>query len=128
MGIHIRNGTPQQGASLCETCSLAHIARGHRQNEEVVVCQATYFEHMVPFPVRECTSHIDKSRQDLEAMEETARILEPRGPKRKAGFVSGSDYPADEKPVELIGKRNVAPQPGCETVPPGSRTARPRNI
>jgi len=63
MDVYVKNGTPLNGPSLCETCTQALIVRGYRESDEVVVCQATYPERRVKFPVRECSRFIDKTRQ-----------------------------------------------------------------
>lgn len=92
------------GESICATCSHALIVKGFRASEEFVVCQATYPDRRIPFPVRECSSHLDKSRQDLEEMEKIAWVLEARGSIRKAGFVpaSGPRKQEDDEGIELI--------------------------
>lgn len=89
------------GASLCETCTNALIVRGYRANEELRMCSANYPMLRVSFPVRECTSYIDKNRQDLSQMERMAWILAPRGPKRRAGFVHASDLMNEDGEIEL---------------------------
>ncbi|HKV04563.1 MAG TPA: hypothetical protein VJO53_05580 [Candidatus Acidoferrales bacterium] len=103
MGVKVKEGTPMSSPSLCETCSRAHIARGYRETEVVVICDALYRDHPVLFPVRECTHYLDKNRQDLEEMEEIAWVLAPRDGKRVAGFVRLVDLPeeADEAEIEL---------------------------
>jgi hypothetical protein len=101
MGIHVKDGTPMHGPSLCETCTNAHIERGYRTSEELTLCGANYPMHRVLFSVRECTGYIDKTRQDLGAMERMAWILAPRGPKRRAGFVHASDLMSEDGEIEL---------------------------
>jgi hypothetical protein len=98
MGIHVRNGTPMHGPSLCESCSRAHIAKGYGATEVVVICDALYRDHRVLFPIRQCTHYLDKNRRDLEEMEEIAWILATPSTKRKTGFVA-------EKPVDAIGRQ-----------------------
>ena len=102
MSVHIKNGTPLHGESKCQTCSKAHIQRGFRETEEVVVCQATYPEHRVRFRVRECSSYNELERQTLKQMEDIAWVVEPRGSKRKAGFVHASEPRNIEDEIELI--------------------------
>jgi hypothetical protein len=102
MSINIKNGTPTHGPSLCDTCFRSHIVRGYRQSEQVVVCQATYPEMRVHFPVRECSSYSDKGRQTLRQMEEVAWTLVPRGPKRQAGFVAPADLKEGDREIELV--------------------------
>jgi hypothetical protein len=102
MNVTVKNGTPVQGASLCETCLNGHVAKGYREMELLVVCHATYPEHRVVFSVRECSSYIDKNRQRLRDMEEVAWVLTPRGSKRAAGFVPLRELSNDEGEIELI--------------------------
>lgn len=102
MSFQIKNGTPLHGASLCETCSHAHIERGYRANEGVVFCKAQEPVHQVAFSVRDCTDYRDKTRQSLWEMEQIAWILAPRGPKGKAGFVHSSDARNRNHEIELI--------------------------
>lgn len=98
MSVYVRNGTPIDGPSLCETCSYAHIQRGYRLSEEIVLCTANNPDTPVPFRIRECTSYIDKNRQSLYEMGKMAWILAPHRSKHTAGFV-----PADQ--VEAIGRK-----------------------
>jgi hypothetical protein len=101
MSVHVKNGTPMHGPSLCDTCSQAHIVRGYRATEMLTMCAANYPVHRVAFPVQECTSYIDKNRQNLCEMERMAWILAPRGPKRKAGFVHASELMNEDGEIEL---------------------------
>jgi hypothetical protein len=102
MSVHIKNGTPLHGESKCQTCVNALIRRGYRESEEEVVCQASYPDRRVPFPVRECSAYIETKRQSLEQMEKIAWMLAPRSGKRPAGFVTGSEVRKDEDEIELI--------------------------
>jgi hypothetical protein len=101
VNMTVKNGTPLHGLSLCETCSNGHVARGYRETEVLVVCRATSPEYRVAFPVRECSSYIDKNRQTLYEMGKIAWVLSPRGSKH-AGFVPVTEDsdPGDE--IELI--------------------------
>jgi hypothetical protein len=101
MGIHVRNGTPLHGPSLCETCSHAHIEKGYRESEELILCGANYPMHRVQFPMRECTGYVDKTRLGLNAMERIAWVLAPQGSKRTAGFVRASEVRDEEDEIEL---------------------------
>lgn len=101
MSVHVKEGTPVYGPSLCESCVHAHIERGYRTSEELTLCAANYPAHRVAFSVRECTSHRDKTRQDLSAMERMAWILAPRGPKRQAGFAHASKVRNEDDEMEL---------------------------
>ena len=102
MGIHVKKGTPLHGESLCTTCTHAHIAKGYRESEEVVVCQATSPELRISFRVRECSRYTETRRQTLYEMEKIAWVLQSRGPKRKAGFLSPKERLESEDEIELI--------------------------
>lgn len=103
---NLRDGTPVYGPSLCETCTHAHIQKGYRTSEELVFCKLEYPMHRVPFPVRDCTSYLDKTRQNLQHMERIAWMLSPQGGKRMAGFTPPVEAQEDSE-IELIldGKR-----------------------
>lgn len=104
MKIKIKNGTAHGGMSLCETCTLAHIEKGHRECEELVFCQATYPEHRVRFRVRECSGYSELKRQTLKQMEDIAWILGTKGYTRKVGFVPAEEFRRrdGEEDIELI--------------------------
>jgi hypothetical protein len=100
MSLHVKNGTPMHGPSLCETCVFAHVKRGFRESEVFVVCVAAEPAHRVPFPIRECSAHRDKTRPSVYEMEKIASIITPRDPKR-TGFVHASDLAKEEVEIEL---------------------------
>jgi hypothetical protein len=102
MSMHVKNGTPLHGPSLCETCSYAHIEKGYRVSEEAIFCRVNYPMHRVRFSVHECTGYVDKNRHDLSAMERIAWVLEPRGAKRVAGFVREGSPAKEDEEIELI--------------------------
>ena len=108
MSVHVKNGTPLYGQSLCETCANAHIERGYQEMETLVVCQATYPEHRVAFRVRECSSHTEKQKQTLWQMQKIAWILDDRAG-RKVGFVPAADLEKRTDEIEIILNRKAQP-------------------
>jgi hypothetical protein len=102
MGVNVKNGTTPYGPSLCETCVHGHIERGYRETEERTYCEATYRTHRVLFPVRECSAYTERKRQTLKQMEDIAWLLEPRGPKRVAGFAPPGSANDGDNAIELI--------------------------
>jgi hypothetical protein len=86
MSIYVKNGTPIEGPSLCETCSHAHIARGYSASEEVVVCQAVYPNRRAGFRVRECNEYLDKTKETLYWMRKIAWPINAGDGKHKVGF------------------------------------------
>src|ERR1700733_8733765 len=101
MGVYVRNGTPLDGPSLCETCANAQVTKGYRIGEELVMCTSNSPSMRVAFRVRDCTSYIDKTRKSLYAMEQIAWSLQPRGPKRAAGFEPIERVRAIGREIEL---------------------------
>jgi hypothetical protein len=102
MSVRVKGGTPVQGPSLCESCTQAHIVRGFRESELVVVCQATYPERRVTFAVRECSRYVSMTSHTLVEMQKIAWPLTPRNP-RQAGFVAPShDDDKDDSEIELV--------------------------
>jgi hypothetical protein len=102
MGVHVKDGTPLYGPSLCETCERALVVKGYRETEHVVVCQAAYPELRVKFAVRECTRYTRQGRQGLQSMEEMAWTLVPRGPARQAGFLVPATNREETREVEIV--------------------------
>lgn len=102
MSVKVKNGTPVNGPSLCETCTRAHFVKGYRESEVSVVCQAIYPERRVTFAVSECSSYVNKIRNTLIEMERIAWTLAPRGPKRKAGFVAPHGPDGREREIQLV--------------------------
>lgn len=86
--VHVKGGMPVGSAALCRTCSHAHILRGHRESEMMVVCQATYPDFPVPFIVRECTGYNDRNRPDWDLMEKLAIDVAPVNFAKPVGFRS----------------------------------------
>jgi hypothetical protein len=102
MSVHVKNGTPLHGESLCETCLNGHIERGYRESEELVICQSTYPEHRVMFRVRDCSRYVERQRQALCDMQKIAWILDEQGHTRKVGFVPAKELEEQSGEVELI--------------------------
>ena len=102
MGIYVKNGTPVNAESLCESCSRAFIARGYSETELVVVCQALWPERQMHFPVRTCTAYVEKNKPTFKEMEDIALVLDRVALKRDAGFVRVNDNGKGNERIELI--------------------------
>ena len=100
MEFFIKNGTPRDGPSLCESCSWGFIARGTQNSEILVVCQALYPERRIHFRVRECSAYTDKGDLTLRQMKEVAWPISPAVGKR-VGFRPAEESQGGED-VELI--------------------------
>jgi hypothetical protein len=84
--VNMKGATPVGSASLCRTCSHAHILSGYRESEMMVVCTATYPDFPVPFVVHECSGYNDRNRPDWDAMEKLAIDVAPVSFAKKVGF------------------------------------------
>lgn len=102
MRNYVKNGTPLHGPSLCETCVYAHITRGFRVSEELVLCGAHERVYSVPFRVHECSSYRDKTHPSIYEMERIALPISVGQPKRTRGFAPRERARRDEAEVELI--------------------------
>lgn len=102
MPINVRNGTPLHGPSLCDTCTNAHITKGYRASEKLMICGVSEPARSVQFSVRECTDYRDRTRQSLWEMEKIAWLLAPSGYKRKAGFTPPAELQKGDDEIELV--------------------------
>jgi hypothetical protein len=102
MSVYIKNGTPLNGPALCETCSYAHIRKGYRVGEEIVICRWSEPNTCVEFRVRECTGYNDKTRPSMYEMERIACTIVPLRSKATAGFAAVNEKARDEDSVELV--------------------------
>jgi hypothetical protein len=102
MGIYVKNGTPVNGPSLCESCSQVFSARGYSETELVVVCRGLWPQRRMHFPVRTCTGYIEKNKPTFDEMEEIALVLDRVALKRDAGFVRLNENENSGEKIELI--------------------------
>ncbi len=102
MPMTIKDGTPLEGESLCETCVYALILRGYRETEEEVFCCYGQFRP-VGFKVRECTAFCSRTVPTRYEMEQIALVI-PTSPARKpTGFKSaGFSQQASESLEEAV--------------------------
>ncbi|MGA3224879.1 MAG: hypothetical protein ABSC65_14025 [Acidobacteriaceae bacterium] len=84
--INIKGGTPSGWASLCTTCSWAHILSGFRESELLVICTEVNPNFTVPFKVQECTNYLDRNRPSYDAMTKLAIHVEPCSSLKPVGF------------------------------------------
>lgn len=102
MDIYVRNGTPLDGPSLCDSCANGHIQKGYRIGEEMAICTAYTPAMRVPFRVRECTGYLDKNRESLYEMKKVAWLIAPERGKKTAGFMPPADPPEADEDIELV--------------------------
>jgi len=85
------------GETLCDTCRMAHIVRGRRADDELVICQAAPMQSVrITFRVTTCSEYIDGREPSYAELVEKAWILTPASHRRPAGFVRAADLKADE--------------------------------
>ena len=85
------------GESLCDTCRMAHIVRGQRVDEELVLCQASPMRSVrITFRVAVCSEYIDGREPSYAELVEKAWVLTPASRRRPVGFVRFSDLKGDE--------------------------------
>jgi hypothetical protein len=88
---YIKGGTPVGSASLCKTCSNAHIMTGYRESEMITMCNEVHPNIVVPFLIYECTSYYDKNRPNWDQMEKLAITVTP-DPMKPVGFKVGVGF------------------------------------
>ena len=92
----MKNGTPVGEQAKCASCTHAHILRGFRESEEIAYCTFPFRQLLVvPFKVRECSNHMDKTRPTWEQMEDLAIQILPTSSAKPAGF--GRGFGSDEE-------------------------------
>lgn len=69
---------PPAPLSLCASCAFAHIVRGYKPGEEIVVCGYAFPPRDILFAVRECTDYKPKrERSDAKIATEDAVCSPP---------------------------------------------------
>lgn len=90
--VRIKGGTPEEGATLCVTCSFGLVRRGFSATEEEIICCATRPSGRVPFRIRECSAYADSRLPNLYSMEKIAWVLLTKSAGRSMGFVTGDRF------------------------------------
>jgi hypothetical protein len=89
----VKGGTPIGSASLCKTCTSAHIMVGYRESEMITMCNDVHPNIVVSFRIYECSSYYDKNRPSWKQMEDLAITVTP-APLKPVGFKVGLQPPA----------------------------------
>jgi hypothetical protein len=100
--INMKGGTPHGWASLCTTCTWAHIVSGFRESELVVICMEVNPNLTVPFKVKDCTNYLDRNRPSYDAMAKLAIHVEPGSSLKPVGFRAKLEL-VEEKEAEALG-------------------------
>jgi hypothetical protein len=100
--INMKGGTPNVWASLCNSCTWAHIFTGFRESEMVVICTETNPNIPVVFKVQECTNYLDRNRPNYDAMAKLAIHVEPSSSLKPIGFRTKAGVIEDETEAASI--------------------------
>ena len=90
--IRIKGGTPEEGTTLCVTCSYGLVRRGFSAAQEEIVCRATRPTERIPFRIRECSEYEDRRLPNLYSMQKIAWILLTKSAGRSIGFVTSDRF------------------------------------
>ncbi len=52
---------------LCRSCAVAHIAKGHNDGQEILLCGLGGWLRELPFPVARCTDYRERSKRSAGA-------------------------------------------------------------
>jgi len=92
VSIRVKGGTPEEGVSLCVSCSWGVVRKGYRAAEEEVFCRMIEPNVRVPYTVRECSAYSDRRIPSLYFMEKTAWVLLTKKAGRTIGFVTSEEF------------------------------------
>jgi hypothetical protein len=87
----IKGGTPIGSASLCRTCTNAHVMSGYRDSELLTMCTEVHPNIVVPFVIHTCSNYYDKNRPSWKQMEDLALDVTP-APLKPVGFKTGTGF------------------------------------
>lgn len=87
----MKGGTPVGSASLCRTCTRAHIMSGYRESERLTLCTYPEPSIAVPFVIHECSNYYDKNRPSWQQMQKLALDITP-APLKPVGFKTGAGF------------------------------------
>jgi hypothetical protein len=93
---NMKGGTPFGWASLCGTCTWAHIVTGYRESEMIVICTGVSPNIPVPFKVRDCTNYLGRDRPSWDEMKDLAIDVLPTTSAKKVGFRSDEGVSPEE--------------------------------
>jgi hypothetical protein len=90
--IRVKGGTPEEGSSLCVSCSWGTVRSGFRAAEVETFCRIVEHSPRVPFKVRECSSYEDRRIPSLYRMEKIGWVLLTKSAGRSIGFVTSAKF------------------------------------
>ena len=87
--LKVQNGTPIGSESLCRSCRHAHVIRGARDKEEIILCRSGRYgdrSQKIEFNVNFCTEYSDRNHPMLWEMEKIAWTLNTNKRNGPVGF------------------------------------------
>jgi hypothetical protein len=100
--ITVKGGTPQEGESLCATCTWVHMQRGFRESEKSVFCTYNSVLREVKFKVAECTDYSDRTVPNRWDMEKIALLINVDPARKAAGFAGLGSGTEEELEPQLV--------------------------
>jgi hypothetical protein len=91
MELKIKWALPPEGEPLCRTCRFAHIQRGFRESEELILCGFGNPLRALPFKVAQCTDFADRTVPERWEMERMALLINVPRARKAAGFRADAD-------------------------------------
>jgi len=95
--MKIKWALPPEGEALCRTCRHAHIQRGFRESEEVILCGFGTPLREVPFKVAECTDFSSRTVPERWEMERMALLLNVPRARKPTGFCGNAGFTAPDE-------------------------------
>ena len=71
---------------MCQTCAWAHVVKGYRESEMVVICTDVSPNIQLAFKVRECGAYLGRDRPSWDDMKALAINVWPAGSAKLLGF------------------------------------------
>ncbi len=96
---YVKGGTPVGSASLCKTCTHAHIMTGYKESEMVTMCDNVHPNIVVPFTMYDCSGYYDRNRPTWQQMQKLA-IHVDTGSIKPVGFKTGVGF---NQPAVIVG-------------------------
>lgn len=100
MELKIKWALPPEGEPLCRTCRYAHIQRGFRESEEIILCGFGTPLRAIPFKVAQCTDFADRTVPERWEMERMALLVNVPRARKTVGFRDGVGFRAQEEDEE----------------------------
>lgn len=75
MSLKIQDGT-RPDIRLCDSCRYAQIVKGSQQGQEIVYCNDSGNEKIMPFKIVQCNSYVDKKGMTKHEAKDIGWVIE----------------------------------------------------